>query len=104
MRVQAGVRTAERVHVDLDRRHQRDLHSARDTHESRKGDADFLRAPPGPGREEVFWKGSTPFQVGAANPIEKSSSDGRFGSHSLSLVAPASVSPRVNLRTRGEWI
>ena len=47
---------------------------------------DFLRAPPGLGGEEGFWKGSTPFQVGAANPIEKSSSDGRFGSHRLSLL------------------
>ena len=40
---------------------------------------DFLRAPPGLGGEEGSWKGSMPFQVGAADPIEMSSIDSRFG-------------------------
>ena len=41
----------------------------------------FLRAPPGLGGEEGSWKGSMPFQVGAADPIAKGSIDSRFGSH-----------------------
>ena len=76
----------DRVHVDLRKLTQRPLRSLILAPVEAQRVVDFLRAPPGLGGEEGFWKGSTPFQVGAANPIEKSSSDGRFGSHRLSLL------------------